>query len=85
MKQTALEWLVQKYFVDYNILISELEFQQAKEMEKEQQSKFTIDFINWLHLNQYKYNPKAKLYQKHFINETLFFSIDELYQQFKNK
>jgi hypothetical protein len=30
MKQTALEWLVQKYFVDYNILISELEFQQAK-------------------------------------------------------
>jgi hypothetical protein len=36
MKQTALEWLVQKYFVDYNILISELEFQQAKEMEKQQ-------------------------------------------------
>ena len=33
---TAVEWLVQKYFVDYNILISELEFQQAKEMEKQQ-------------------------------------------------
>ena len=37
MKQTAVEWLVKKYFEDYNVLISELEFQQAKEMEKQQQ------------------------------------------------
>ena len=58
---------------------------QEKEMEKEQQGKFTIDFINWLHLNQYKYNPKAKLYQKQFINETLFFSIDELFITFKQQ
>lgn len=36
MKQTAVEWLVKKYFEDYNVLISELEFQQAKEMEKQQ-------------------------------------------------
>jgi hypothetical protein len=54
-------------------------------MEREQQGKFTIDFINWLHLNQYKYNPKAKLYQKQFINETLFFSIDELFITFKQQ
>jgi hypothetical protein len=59
--------------------------EQAKEMEREQQGKFTIDFINWLHLNQYKYNSKAKLYQKHFINETLFFSIDELFITFKQQ
>jgi hypothetical protein len=58
---------------------------RAKEMEKEQQGKFTIDFINWLHLNQYKYNPKAKLYQKQFINQTLFFSIDELFITFKQQ
>jgi hypothetical protein len=43
MKQTAVEWLVKKYFEDYNILISELEFQQAKEMEKQQ----IINFVNW--------------------------------------
>lgn len=60
-------------------------FTQAKEMEKEQQSKFPIDFINWLHLNQYKYNPKAKFYQKIFINETFFFSIDELFLLFKQQ
>jgi len=36
---TAVEWLVKKYFEDYNILISELEFQQAKEMEKQQQQE----------------------------------------------
>jgi hypothetical protein len=59
--------------------------EQAKEMELQQQGKFTIDFINWLHLNEYKYNPKAKLYQKQFINETLFFSIDELFITFKSK
>jgi len=33
---TTVEWLVKKYFEDYNVLISELEFQQAKEMEKQQ-------------------------------------------------
>jgi hypothetical protein len=59
--------------------------EQAKEMEKDKQSEFTIDFINWLHLNEYKYNPKAKLYQKQFINETLFFSIDELFITFNQQ
>jgi hypothetical protein len=54
-------------------------------MKKDKQSEFTIDFINWLHLNEYKYNPKAKLYQKQFINETLFFSIDELFITFKQQ
>jgi DNA polymerase III psi subunit len=33
---TAVEWLVQKYFNDYNVLIPELEYEQAKQMEKEQ-------------------------------------------------
>jgi hypothetical protein len=61
------------------------EIRKAKEMEKDKQSKFTINFINWLHLNEYKYNPKSKLYQKHFINETLFFSIDELFTTFKQQ
>jgi hypothetical protein len=81
--KTAVEWLLEQMDVDTSWVKEEIE--QAKEMEKEQQGKFTIDFINWLHLNEYKYNPKAKLYQKHFINETLFFSIDELFTTFKQQ
>jgi hypothetical protein len=69
--------------IAYSQVVADLE--KLKEMEEEQQGKFTIDFINWLHLNQYKYNPKAKLYQKHFINETLFFTIDELFITFKQQ
>ena len=48
----------------------------------DEKSKFTIDFFNWLHTNQYKYNPKVKMYQKMMINETLFFTIEELMIEF---
>ena len=58
------------------------EIAEAKAMHKEEQSKFTIDYFNWLHNNQYKYNPKVKMYQKIMINETLFFTIEELMIEF---
>ena len=58
------------------------EIEQIKAMHKEEQSKFTIDYFNWLHNNQYKYNPKVKMYQKMMINETLFFTIEELMIEF---
>ena len=48
----------------------------------EEKREFTIDFFNWLHTNQYKYNPKVKMYQKMMINETLFFTIEELMMDF---
>jgi hypothetical protein len=32
---TAVEWLVKKYFEDYNVLLPELEYAQAKQIEKE--------------------------------------------------
>ena len=48
----------------------------------EEKREFTIDFFNWLHTNQYKYNPKVKMYQKMMINETLFFTIEELMMEF---
>ena len=48
----------------------------------DEKSKFTIDYFNWLHTNQYKYNPKVKMYQKMMINETLFFTIEELMIEF---
>ena len=31
---TAIDWLIKKYFEDYNVLLPELEYQQAKEMEE---------------------------------------------------
>ena len=83
--KTAVEWLVEQLFPKVSSEEQYYYIEQAKEMEKEKRGKFTIDFINWLHLNEYKYNPKAKLYQKHFINETLFFSIDELFVTFKQQ
>ena len=83
---TAVEWLIDELRNKHGLPIDLYsEFERALEMEKEQQGKFTIDFINWLHLNEYKYNPKEKLYQKQFINETLFFSIDELFITFKQQ
>ena len=83
---TAVEWLIEELRNKHGLPIDLYsEFERALEMEKEQQGKFTIDFINWLHLNEYKYNPKAKLYQKQFINESLFFSIDELFITFKQQ
>ena len=48
----------------------------------EEKREFTIVFFNWLHNNQYKYNPKVKMYQKMMINETLFFTIEELMIEF---
>lgn len=48
----------------------------------EEKREFTIDFFNWLHNNEYKYNPKFKMYQKFMINETLFFTIEELMMEF---
>lgn len=35
-KQTAVDWLVKKYFDEYNVLLPELEFEQAKQIEKQQ-------------------------------------------------
>jgi hypothetical protein len=49
MKQTAVEWLLDE-LTDNGInldLASEI-IEQAKEMEKQQQDKFAIDFYNWI-------------------------------------
>ena len=56
--------------------------EQAKEMDKQETTKFTIGYFNWLHNNGYKYNPKVKMYWKMMINETLFFTIEELMIEF---
>jgi cephalosporin hydroxylase len=81
--KSSVDWLIEHYtFADLTAESWEMIKQQAKAMHKEEQSKFTIDYFNWLHNNQYKYNPKVKMYQKMMINETLFFTIEKLMIEF---
>jgi hypothetical protein len=44
MKQTAVEWLCEKYHLKQDIEI----VKQAKVMEKQQQDEFAIGFAKWL-------------------------------------
>jgi hypothetical protein len=44
MKQTAVEWLIEKRATG-DLCFSD--FLKAKEMEEEQKDKFVIDFNNW--------------------------------------
>jgi hypothetical protein len=43
MKQTAVEWLCEQYYLKQDIEI----VKQAKEMEKQQQDEFAIGFAEW--------------------------------------
>jgi hypothetical protein len=93
-QQTAVEWFsVRRDVLEIEVRLGKLspiEYaeeltkaeQKAKEMEKEETTKFTIGYFNWLHNNGYKYNPKVKMYWKMMINETLFFTIEELMIEF---
>ena len=51
MKQTAVEWLVEELqeadYIPKDSLIMKYVIEQAKEMEKQQQDEFAIDFIKW--------------------------------------
>jgi hypothetical protein len=78
-QQTAVEWL-QSIELERDLTLAD--WKQAKEMEKKETTKFTIGYFNWLHNNGYKYNPKVKMYWKMMINETLFFTIEELMIEF---
>ena len=49
MEQSAVEWLAEQFekTVFYSEEAKENTIKQAKEMEKQQQDKFAIDFFNW--------------------------------------
>jgi len=92
-QQTAVEFYLDKVFdIIGDAILDKLSIEQinkihdlslqAKAMEKEETTKFTIGYFNWLHNNGYKYNPKVKMYWKMMINETLFFTIEELMIEF---
>ena len=46
MKQTAVEWLVAE-LRKYGSPVPRQDEEHAKEMEKQKQDKFAIDFYNW--------------------------------------
>jgi hypothetical protein len=47
MKQTAVEWLYKQIYNEYKISIHDSIMEQAKEMEKQQQDDFAIEFAEW--------------------------------------
>jgi hypothetical protein len=91
-KQTAVEQLMeslnQKFPNQMRLMYQENQYllehviSVVKGIEKNQQNEFIIDFVNWLNKNEYKYNHKFKMYQKHFVNETLYFRVEELIVKF---
>ena len=81
MKQTAVEFLLENIEIlikqgnTFNYPIFKYYFiEEAKEMEKEQQDKFAVDFTEWL--NEIKISDNQVYY-----NNTL----GELLVNFKNK
>ena len=77
MKQTAVEWLV--YQLQQNKFITESQIHLAKEMEKQQQDKFAIEFGKWLE------NLTEDFYSKN--DECSYSELLEIFkkEQFKNK
>jgi hypothetical protein len=91
-QQTAVEQLMEslnqkfpnqmRLMYQQNQYLLEHVISVVKGIEKNQQNEFSIDFVNWLNKNEYKYNHKFKMYQKHFVNETLYFTLAELIVEF---
>ena len=84
MKQTAVEWLIQQVWQSKRDWIEK--FEQAKEMEKQQQDEFAIDFAEWLEDSIYKENNFIKMDVVKRIKYTTK-ELLEIYkkEQFKNK
>jgi len=46
---------------------------------------YTIEFAEWLPINEYWWNRKEKKYKKMFINETFYYKTSELLEIFKKE
>ena len=71
MKQTAVEWLKQKWYSDENDITDET-FEQAKEMEKQQiVESFSLGIISHhdAFKNQNKWNNGEEYYNETFKSE----------------
>lgn len=82
MKQTAVEWLVGQ--VERKHDLTQRDIDKAKEIGKEQQDKFTIEFAEWKDINCIYYDgwnikvPLGDKYSDVYTNQ-------ELLEIFKNK
>ena len=75
MKQTAVEWLIEQYFMSEGFLKAPI-FEQAKEMEKAEKIKAQIDVLKLAHLRlSVEGIDKA--------DDVMIFTINELEQQLK--
>lgn len=87
MKQTAVEWLQKKYWKKLSTTEDLIIFQQAKEMEKQQQGyseEEVEDFSEWVSHNDWVYLP-SKGYWVNEEQEELEqrFTTKQLFKQFK--
>ena len=89
MKQTAVEWFEKELQKNFNIegvqpLYDDI-FEQAKEMEKEQQDEFAIKFTDWCEDYYYPSSAKDIWYDKPDFSNAKKFTTKELLEIFKNK
>jgi hypothetical protein len=82
--KTAVEWLEEKFKNSHaNFINWSLEnFEQAKEMEKQQQDNFAIDFFNWCNSEDAK-NLLHDLVMVGEVDKNV--EIEQILEIFKNK
>lgn len=49
------------------------------------EEKLIVDFLKWISTNDFRYSRKFKKWQKTYINETLFYTEEELYIMYKKR
>ena len=81
MKQTAVEWLAEQM---QHPQIFNPYIEQAKEMEKQQQDNFAIEFAEWKEKNNYWYSKDNKCHFKYDDKQTKY-TTKELLEIYKNK
>ena len=90
MKQTAVEWLENKvweldneFFTVPSRLVEAID--QAKELEKQQQDEFAIEFTEWCDDNYFRMGNTNIWLQTIDFEIPIRFTTKELLEQFKNK
>lgn len=87
MKQTAVEFL-ESHLIEYGFDLSlhKIEIQQAKEMEKQKQDEFSVEFAEWCIKWRVEFFDSSSigiLYKYGGMNQT--YTIEKLLEIFKNK
>jgi len=68
MKETAIEWLISQYIKDG--LLNKEVYEQAKQMEKQQQIDFATDFArDYIGFDSVSTDPNAASPAEHYYNQ----------------